>query len=103
MKQLKRIPRWLVSSIFFGLVIIFFAFYLKGIDYESLSDLSFDWGYFAIATLLGLGFLFLGASIWRVILRALGADALPALSVTNSVYARSWMGRYIPGTVTWIL
>lgn len=102
MKQLKRLPRWLVTSVFFGLVIVFFAFYLQDIDYDTLTQLSFDWSYFAIAVLLGLAFLFLGAFIWRVILRALGADALPHVSVSNSVYARSWMGRYIPGTVTWI-
>lgn len=102
MKQLKRIPRWLVSSIFFGLVIIFFAFYLKGINYAALGNLTFDWRYFGVATALGLAFLFLGAFIWRVILRALGANHLPVITVTNSVYARSWMGRYIPGTVTWI-
>ena len=40
--------------------------------------------------------------IWRYILRDLGAKTLPRFNVLADVYAKAWMGRYIPGTITWI-
>jgi uncharacterized membrane protein YbhN (UPF0104 family) len=102
MKHLKRIPRWLISSIFFGLIIIFLVVYVRSLDWNSLTSLSIDWLRFSVGTVCGLLFLFIGAFTWRVILRALGATSLPPYRITTAVYAKAWMGRYIPGTVTWI-
>ncbi len=100
---LKRVPRWVVSFIFFGLIAVFLVVYMQSIDWDTVQALTVNWSYIAIGTVFGLGFLFLGAYTWRVILRALGAgDKLPGYGRTTDVYARAWMGRYIPGTVTWI-
>ncbi len=98
----KRAPRWLVSLIFFVLIALFLALYLRSIEWDKIAALSVNWSLIADATILGLVFLYLGAYIWRVILRALGATSLPGYGTTTDVYARAWMGRYIPGTVTWI-
>jgi hypothetical protein len=40
--------------------------------------------------------------IWRVILRALGSEKLPSYALMTDVFAKAWISRYIPGTVTWI-
>ena len=99
---LKRTPRWVISLIFFALVAVFLALYLQSIEWDKITALSMNWQRIIYATFVGLLFLFLGAYIWRVILRALGATNLPGYGATTDVYARAWMGRYIPGTVTWI-
>src|SRR5690242_13319516 len=102
MKHLKRIPRWLISTVFFGLILLFLVIYIRSLDWNTLTSLDVDWSKLGIAVVLGLLFLFLGAYIWRVILKALGATNVPDFPTTNAVYAKAWMGRYIPGTVTWI-
>ena len=102
LKSLRRIPRWVYSSIFFALIIVFLVLYVRSIDTDKLESLSIDWRLFAIGSVLGMAFRYLGAYIWRVILRRLGASQLPSPTITNDVYAKAWMGRYIPGTVTWI-
>ncbi len=102
MQKLKRIPKSLISILFFGLIIAFLAIYLQSIDFAKLRNLPFHADRFVAAIAFGLGFMYLGAYVWRVILRALGATKLPSYRETTKVYARAWMGRYIPGTVTWI-
>lgn len=102
MKHVKRFPRWVISAVFFGLVLVFLVLYLRTIDWDTMRSLSINWTYLAVAAAIGTAFLYLGAYVWRVILRALGANQLPSYATTTKVYARAWMGRYIPGTVTWI-
>lgn len=102
LKSFKQTPGWVISSVFFALILVFLALYIRGLDMDKLRTFSINWQLFGFATLLGLLFRYLGAYIWRVILCNLGASQLPSYAVTNDVYAKAWMGRYIPGTVTWI-
>ncbi len=83
-------------------IIVFFAFYLKDIDYAVLADLSFSWPLLVIATVISLMFRYWGVFIWRTILSDLGSTDLPPFLVLSNVYAKAWMGRYIPGTIAWI-
>jgi hypothetical protein len=55
-----------------------------------------------MASLLGLSFRLWGAMIWMVLLQSLGAKFTNYLQLLY-VYAKSWMGRYLPGNVTWVL
>ena len=98
MNKLKRF----IAPIFIILIIIFFALYLKDIDYKAFSGLHFLWPPLIAGTLISLAFRYWGVFIWRTILSDLGARSLPPFSVLSDVYAKAWMGRYIPGTVTWI-
>lgn len=101
-RSLRRIPRWFVVTLFFVLIGIFLVKYIEGLDWDKLRSLDISWAMLGVATGIGLLFRYLGAYIWRVILRALGASSLPGFARTTDVYAQAWMGRYIPGTVTWI-
>lgn len=92
----------LLKIAFIGLIVLFFALYLRDIDYSNFSNLQIDWGYLLLASLISLGFRYWGVVIWRYILIDLGAKTLPSFTVLSNVYAKAWMGRYIPGTVTWI-
>lgn len=101
-RKLRQTPRWLIATVFFALIALFLAEYVRGLDWDRLFALEVEWVYIVLATVVGLVFRYLGAFIWRVILRSLGVRSLPGFARTTDVYAQAWMGRYIPGTVTWI-
>lgn len=98
---MHRLQRYF-TPVFLILILIFLALYLKDIDYSAFQDLSFSWPLIVLATIVSLLFRYWGVVIWRFILHDLGAKNLPSFTVLSDVYAKSWMGRYIPGTVTWI-
>ena len=99
---LRRIPSRAVSFVLFALIVLFFALYLQSVDFSKLDNIHISWDYIGLATLISLAFRYWGALIWRIILSSLGAKGLPTFTVLNHIYAKAWMGRYIPGTVTWI-
>lgn len=100
LKLLNRI----IAPLFYGLLLIFLAVYIQRLDWSQLSGASVSWRYVTIATLLAMAFRYWGAFIWLAILRTLGATELRKnLSQLLHVYAKSWLGRYIPGTAPWIL
>lgn len=90
------------GPIFVILILVFLAFYLRDIDYNAFAGIAFNMPLLLAATIISLGFRYWGVLIWRVILADLGAKNLPKFRVLADVYAKAWMGRYIPGTVTWI-
>jgi uncharacterized membrane protein YbhN (UPF0104 family) len=99
--------KWLtvgIPAVFYTLLAIFLVVYLQNIDFSQLQDITFSWYYVAIATVVALAFRYWGAFIWFVLLKGLGAKNLkPNLMILIYVYAKSWLGRYIPGTAPWIL
>ncbi len=95
---IKSIP-WL----FYSLLVIFLALYLRSIDYSKLTNLSIAWECVLIATIFALAFRYWGAYIWVVLLRSLGAVNVRLSRTLIYIYAKSWLGRYIPGTAPWIL
>lgn len=107
MKQsfsLKKIAVKLIAPIFYVLLILFLVFYIQNTDFSQLQYLEFSWFYLFIATALALGFRYWGAFIWFVLLKGLGAKQLQSQTAALVyVYAKSWLGRYIPGTAPWIL
>jgi len=102
MRLAGRIPRRVIGAVFFLCVITFFVLYLRTIDWHQLQHLHIAWAYLIGATILASTYRYWGVMIWRFILKDLGATHLPGFVIMSDVYAKSWMGRYIPGTVTWI-
>lgn len=90
------------TPIFIVLIVVFFAFYLHDIDYSTFSQLQLSWPLLILASLISLAFRYWGVFIWKTILKDLGAKELPSFTVLSHVYSKAWMGRYIPGSVTWI-
>lgn len=99
----KRRLAKLIPFAFYGLLIVFLILYIRSIDFAKLSDLQITWIYLAPATLFALAFRYLGAFTWLQILKGLGAKELHHKGGLIYVYAKSWLGRYIPGTAPWIL
>lgn len=101
--KLLYFAKKIVPIIFYAALVVFLYFYLKSIDFEKLKDLQVDWLFVALSTIFGLAFRYWGAYIWLVLLKGLGAKNLTNKTQLLYVYAKSWLGRYIPGTAPWIL
>lgn len=99
----NKLLRAVIPIVFYVLLAVFFVLYLKSIDFSKLQHVSFNWLYVGLSILLGLGFRYFGTYIWIVILRGLGARDVAYSPALIYVYAKSWLGRYIPGTAPWIL
>jgi len=92
----------IIPYIFYAFVAVFLLYFLATADYSKLSGIDFNWWYFGLATVAGLAYRYWGSFTWQQILRRLGAKATFSREL-NYVYAKSWLGRYIPGTAPWIL
>jgi uncharacterized membrane protein YbhN (UPF0104 family) len=101
--RLQKIVSRLIAPVFYALLILFLVLYLRSIDFSQLLHLHLNWWYLGIASLLALITRYLGTYTWFVILKTLGAADLHLQKQLIYVYAKAWMGRYIPGTAPWIL
>jgi uncharacterized membrane protein YbhN (UPF0104 family) len=95
--------RRLIPFAFYALLVLFLVLYLRSIDFSQLEDLELNWWYLLLASILALTKNYLGAFTWVVILRSLGARGVRMQRSLIYVYAKAWLGRYIPGTAPWIL
>lgn len=104
--RLAAIRKWaqlVIPPTFYVLLVAFLVLYLRSIDFSKLAHLHISWGYLVLASALGLIKNYVGTFTWFVILRSLGARDLRVQKQLIYVYAKAWMGRYIPGTAPWIL
>jgi uncharacterized membrane protein YbhN (UPF0104 family) len=95
--------RRLVPIGFYTLLFIFLVLYLQSIDFSKLAQITLNWWYVLIACVLALCNRYVGAFTWLTILRTLGATGVQLNKQLIYVYAKAWLGRYIPGTAPWIL
>lgn len=91
--------------IFYGILLFFLILYIQKIDFSEFRSItSFVWQFIVIASVFGLAARFWQVFIWFAILRTLGAKDLTSHKYQLTyVYAKSWIGRYIPGGAPWIL
>ena len=101
--MLTRVAVKAFPFVFYGLILIFLILLLLNLDFSQLTNIDFNWWYFAFAIAVGIGYRYWGALTWVNILQRLGASALKLNANLVYVYAKSWLGRYIPGTAPWIL
>ncbi|WP_353809246.1 lysylphosphatidylglycerol synthase domain-containing protein [Agromyces sp. SYSU T00194] len=102
-----RIRNLLVKAfppVFYGLLLVFLAVYIVSVDWSVLEDITFQVWPLVVATIVSLGFRYWGIGIWFLLLRRLGGTDLRGhYRELSYIYAKSWLGRYIPGAATWIL
>lgn len=102
-RRLRKAVSRSIGPIFYTLLIIFLVLYLRSIDFSKLAHIELNWWYLGIASLLALATRYMGTFTWFTILKSLGATDLHLQKHLIYVYAKAWMGRYIPGTAPWIL
>jgi uncharacterized membrane protein YbhN (UPF0104 family) len=98
----RKTPRRLLAAFLFVLIVVFLVIYLRGTNFDQLRTMRINWYWMTWSVIVSLLFRYLMVYIWRVILRALGSPHLPSFRLMADIYAKSWLARYIPGTVTWI-
>lgn len=107
MNRLSNNSKYITKALvwlFYGLIIIFIILYLKNIDFNEIDLTMIHWLPLVIAITLGVMSRYWNAAIWMSLLHSLGAkNIIINLRELFYVYAKSWMGRYIPGKLPWIL
>jgi uncharacterized membrane protein YbhN (UPF0104 family) len=94
----------IIPYIFYALLLVFLVLYIKNIDFSKFQSVHIDWRFVIIASVFGLAMRFWQIFIWFTLLKNLGAkDLKKSTRQLAYVYAKSWLGRYIPGTAPWIL
>lgn len=92
----------LITIAFYAIFLVFIIFYIQRLDFSSINSLRFDWFYLALSIIFSLMFRYWGVYIWVTILRGIGAKNIGSFSTLSAVYAKSWLGRYLPGNV-WVI
>lgn len=101
MRFCKIFKRKYFGYIFYVLVILFFAVYLQGVEWERISKIDFQIGYLILAVPISLACRALCPIGWLLLIRQLG-EHVECYCKLNYVYAKAWLGRYIPGKVAWV-
>lgn len=93
-----------IPFVLYALLIAFVIVAIATIDWSQLEGLSISWWPLIAATVLSLLFRYLGVFIWLRLLHRLGGRGLRGhYRELTYIYAKSWLGRYVPGAATWIL
>lgn len=98
--------KWLrpvLTGAFYAVLVAVLAYYLVSIDWGALTGVTIGVAWLLVASVIGLGFRYWQTYVWITVLRNLGAHDVRMNANLTYVYAKSWLGRYIPGTAPWIL
>jgi len=93
----------LAAAVFYVAFALFLAAYVRDVDFQRLAGIRLDFRWLAAATTFALLFRGCGVVIWLRALEDLGATGLNGKAELVHAYAKSWMARYLPGKITWIL
>lgn len=91
----------LVTVLFYSALICALVYYFRGIDWGKVTAADIDWKFLPPAALCSLALRFLHPAVWVFVLREFG-ETINNYWELNYVYAKSWLGRYIPGKVAWV-
>jgi len=75
--------------------------YFKDIYWEKLLETEVNWAIIAAALVAETGTRFLLPPIWVFLLKEFG-QPIRRYWMLNFVYAKAWLGRYLPGKVAWV-
>lgn len=98
-KHLKTIITW----VFYLVIVIFGVRFLLSLDYEKIASITYNWWWLLAASVVGLATRFYFTKTWMWMLETLGGDAKHHHIQLFVVYAKAWLGRYIPGGAAWIV
>lgn len=88
---------------FYLLLVVFLVFYFQDLDWSLFSGVDLNIWYLMVAFGIDLFLHYWFTFIWVVLLKNLGAQNLSNYRSLIYVYAKSWLGRYIPGKAPFIL
>ncbi len=92
--------RW-ASLFFYAAFLIFLTHYLQGLDFSKMASLKLAPVYLLFALPIALLVRFMLSMAWMLLIKQYGENVNSYLKL-NYVYAKAWLGKYIPGKVAWI-
>ncbi|TKB58401.1 lysylphosphatidylglycerol synthase domain-containing protein [Ferrimonas aestuarii] len=104
MTPLRRALGWVIALVLLAAIGVYF----RQLQWQQLLEVEFRWPYLLASLLVMLICRWQLAMIWRQLLlgladsRSLPLEACSA-SAINTVFAKAWLGRYVPGKITGIL
>lgn len=98
----KKLFKKSITPVFYISVFVFFVYYFRDIEISRIKETDISSVHLVVATFLLVIARFWLSFTWGRILKFLGVSKF-AFSEQNYVYAKSWLGRYIPGKVVWVL
>lgn len=102
-KRIVKALKILLPLVFYSLLLVFLFLYLRDIDVEQFKKADFVPVFLILSIITGLASRYWSSHIWLTILKGLGTKNIENKTLLRYVYAKSWLGRYIPGTAPWIL
>lgn len=90
-----------ITIAFYVIVAALLALYVSRLDLGALANLRLDWTLLAAGLAAGLLQRMLLPLVWVVIVRDLGVT-IRRYAAYNFVYAKAWLGRYVPGKVAMV-
>ena len=97
---MNKWQRW-VSLLFYAAFLIFLILYLRGLDFSKMVSLQLEPVYLLLAFPIALLVRFMLSMGWMLLIRQYG-EPVNSYFELNYVYAKAWLGKYIPGKVAWI-
>ncbi|MCX7025035.1 MAG: hypothetical protein NT080_10495 [Spirochaetes bacterium] len=98
---MSRRVRLIINLLFIAAVVAFCAIYVSRLDWGKVAGVKISPAFMLLSVTAGVAYLFLSTFIWIRMLFRLNPAVRPSWDLL-AVYAKSWMGRYIPGKVAWI-
>lgn len=102
MSKKKLLTRSL-TALFYVVLAYFFIRYIATLDFSTLAHAQFVPLFAIYAAVTALAARYLMSYIWVRILRSLHGTGVEWSRNLIYVYAKSWLGRYVPGKLPWIL
>jgi hypothetical protein len=93
--------RRVVTVVFYAIVAALLALYVARMDFAALARIRIDWRWFGTALVVGVAQRLLIPLTWVLMLRNLGVN-VGRYANFNFVYAKAWLGRYMPGKVAMV-
>lgn len=101
LRKHARLMGRIVSALCYLFIVYVLARYFWDTDWNKLLQTDVNWAILAAAMLAETGTRFLLPPIWVFLLREFG-QPIRHYWLLNFVYAKAWLGRYLPGKVAWI-
>lgn len=91
----------IISKATFLLVLIFVIIYIKDTDFKALLEIDVNYSLIIGVTILIVISRFIMPFAWQQIIFQFDGKKIDSVDLLY-IYAKSWMGRYIPGKVVWV-
>jgi Uncharacterised protein family (UPF0104). len=96
----KKIEKGL-TIVFYILIAAFIVYNIMNLDFATIKDVNVNWFLLIASTLVRTGSLLLLPLSWKILLGKYVKKSIN-MGKLYEIYAKSWLGRYIPGKVAWV-